>query len=136
MNRIKNPKPNKPNTIDGTPARLLIDVRIILVNKESLAYSLRYIAEQTPSGTVIIIIISVTAIVPKIAGKIPPSVILFLGSSKINSTEILPIPCITIFPIRSSNAATRKKNIILIIQIAVNPAISVFFYEVLTFYSH
>ena len=38
---MKNPNPNNPKTIDGTPARLFIDVRIIRVKKVSLAYSFK-----------------------------------------------------------------------------------------------
>jgi hypothetical protein len=41
MNKIKNPSPNNPNTIDGTPARLFIEVLIIRVKNVSVAYSLR-----------------------------------------------------------------------------------------------
>ena len=46
----KNARPNRPNTILGTPAKVLIQIRIRLIIFPSRAYSQRYIAAMTPNG--------------------------------------------------------------------------------------
>src|SRR5580765_2833375 len=69
---MKNPSPNNPNTIEGTPARLLMAPRITRVTGEPLrAYSVRYSAVITPTGTTQIVINTTSAAVPKIIGNTP-----------------------------------------------------------------
>ncbi|MNI65245.1 hypothetical protein D3C73_1207390 [compost metagenome] len=54
-----------------------------------MAYSRRYTAASTPNGVTIIAMINVIITVPKIAGKIPPSVFASRGSSLRNSQTLL-----------------------------------------------
>ena len=69
---MKNPSPNSPNTIDGTPARLLIAPRITRVTADcDRAYSFKYTAVVTPTGTTQSVINTTNANVPKIIGNTP-----------------------------------------------------------------
>ena len=69
----------------GTPARLLIEMRMALTIGPALAYSRKYNAASTPNGTTTIDMISVIATVPQIAGNTPPSVFASRGSADRNS---------------------------------------------------
>jgi hypothetical protein len=91
-NNTKMPRPNRPYTIEGIPARLIIAIRIALVQRLSLAYSDRYIAAATPSGHTNIVVSNVRYTVPRIAGKIPPERIPSEGKSIRNSIEIAGTP--------------------------------------------
>ena len=82
---IKNPKPNTPNTIEGTPARLFTHILIKATVFPCFAYSFKYTAAITPKGSTAILIIKTIKIVPKIAGNTPPSVFESLGLSDKNS---------------------------------------------------
>ncbi|MNI41657.1 hypothetical protein D3C73_959150 [compost metagenome] len=73
----------------GTPARLFTAMRITRVRVFCLAYSRRYTAASTPNGVTIIAMIRVIITVPKMAGKIPPSVFASRGSSLRNSQTLL-----------------------------------------------
>ncbi|MNX98498.1 hypothetical protein D3C86_1309120 [compost metagenome] len=64
-------------------------IRMIRVRVFCLAYSRRYTAASTPNGVTIIAMINVIITVPKIAGKIPPSVFASRGSSERNSQILL-----------------------------------------------
>ena len=79
--RQKNPSPKTPNTIEGTPAKLLTAIRTKRTITPCFAYSFRYTAASTPKGTTAILIIKTMNTVPKIAGKMPPSVLASRGSS-------------------------------------------------------
>ncbi len=65
--------PNSPYTTEGTPARLTIAKRISLTSLPARAYSLRYTAAATPTGTEIRAVSVTRAVVPTIAGSRPPS---------------------------------------------------------------
>ena len=72
MNRCNEPppcltkiaSPNIPNTIEGTPAKLVTRAWISLVVFVGLAYSSRYIAAPTDIGIAEIMAINITHIVP------------------------------------------------------------------------
>ena len=83
-------------------------------------------AEDTPKGNESKIMMNVTATVPNIAGKIPPSVILFFGELKINSGLITPIPSIMIFTIRSARTISKNKNSNRVKFMKIKPGISFF----------
>ncbi|MNG10249.1 hypothetical protein D3C81_1282290 [compost metagenome] len=72
----------------GTPARLFTAIRIRRVTGPWRAYSRRYTAASTPNGVTITAMIRVIITVPKIAGKIPPSVLASRGSSLRNSQTL------------------------------------------------
>lgn len=103
--------------MEGTPERLRIDIRISLVIRLLEAYSLRKMAQPIPKGTDKTAVITVTINVPTIAGKIPPSVIPFLGIVVRNSQEIFPAPLLTrskiiinnIKPTRPIDALKKRK---------------------------
>jgi hypothetical protein len=76
--RIESPKPNlftnnaipkRPNTIDGTPARLFVICFIIFFGLHLHIHS--YIAANTPTGKAKIILVKTKQSVPIIAGKTP-----------------------------------------------------------------
>jgi len=69
---------------------LLTEILINRVIKPCFAYSRKYTAAMTPNGVTIIDIIITIITVPKIAGKIPPSVLASRGSSVKNSTTLTP----------------------------------------------
>ena len=77
----KKPRPNTPNTIEGTPARLLTAMRTMRTSAPCFAYSRKYSAASTPRGTTMRLIMRTIITVPKMAGKIPPSVFDSRGSS-------------------------------------------------------
>jgi hypothetical protein len=79
------PRPKRPKTIDGTPARVIIANRILLVKRVCRAYSERYTALAMPRGNAVSMVPNNRYKVPTMAGKIPPSEPLFLGKPDINS---------------------------------------------------
>src|SRR6185295_5169406 len=80
MAYMKNPNPNTPKTIEGTPARLLTAILTRRTKAPCLAYSRRYSAASTPKGTTARLMTMTIMTVPKMAGNIPPSVLASLGS--------------------------------------------------------
>ena len=50
---MKNAKPNRPNTIDGTPARVPTHMRKTEATRPFRAYSAKYIAAIIPRGAAI-----------------------------------------------------------------------------------
>jgi hypothetical protein len=72
---------------------------ISLVSKVSLAYSFKYIAAQTPIGSVIKIAQKTIERVPTIAGKIPPLLIPFVGIAVKNSKDMAEYPFFIIIKI-------------------------------------
>ena len=58
----------------GTPARLLMLIRMMLNTQPLFAYSRMYNAAMTPNGITAIDMIKVITIVPQSAGKNPPSI--------------------------------------------------------------
>ena len=69
----------------GTPARLLIAMRMALTMTPDLAYSRRYSEASTPNGTTAKVMINVIVTVPQMAGKTPPSLLASRGSATRNS---------------------------------------------------
>ncbi|MNZ40128.1 hypothetical protein D3C78_576340 [compost metagenome] len=63
-------------------------MRMMRVSRPCLAYSRRYTAASTPNGVTITAMIRVIITVPKIAGKMPPSVLASRGSSLTNSHSL------------------------------------------------
>ncbi len=62
---MKKPSPNRPKTIDGTPARLLTAMRTSLASRErGDAYSFKKIAVAMPTGTPASVISKVMKTVP------------------------------------------------------------------------
>ena len=87
MTYTKKPSPKTPNTMDGTPARLLTAMRTARTSGPCLAYSRRYSAATTPNGTTTMLMMMTIITVPKMAGKTPPSVLASRGSSQKNSQK-------------------------------------------------
>src|SRR5665648_435155 len=83
--------PNSPNTIDGVPARLLIAIFISQTLRFSLAYSFRYMADNTPRGSAIAMERPMSITVPTMAGNMPPAVMRCLGGLVKNSIERCPV---------------------------------------------
>ena len=71
-NRTNKPNPKRPYTTEGIPARLMIAIRITLVQRLSGAYSAMYIPAAIPKGTENIAVPMVSQKVPMMAGRIPP----------------------------------------------------------------
>ena len=94
-NMTKAPTPNRACTIEGTPARLMMARLMARVNQLSGAYSLRYNAAATPTGTEISNATPTSHTVPSNAGKIPPSVMPLVGLENRNSREMMPLPLTT-----------------------------------------
>jgi hypothetical protein len=67
------PKPNRPKTIEGTPARLRIARRTKRMSLPSRAYSLRYTAELTPTARARLIAPATSSSVPAMHGQMPPA---------------------------------------------------------------
>jgi hypothetical protein len=65
-------------------------MRIVRVSAPCRAYSCRYSAARIPNGVTITDIRITISTVPKIAGKIPPSVFDSRGSVETNSTSLAP----------------------------------------------
>ena len=85
--------------MEGTPARLLTAMRTDRVSRERAgAYSCRYTAVATPTGTTATVISNTMASVPNSAGKIPPWVIPSVGAVKKNESDSRRPPCITTSP--------------------------------------
>lgn len=78
--------------MEGTPAKFLIEARIMFVRRDGLAYSFRYMAQATPKGTENRVVIKVSRTVPIMAGKIPPCVIPFVGKENKNFIDKLENP--------------------------------------------
>jgi hypothetical protein len=97
--------PKRPNTIEGTPDRFRMDMRMILFRIPSFAYSFKYMAHPMPSGMDDTAVITVTRKVPTIAGSMPPSVMPFLGIVVRKLQLILEIPLLVI----SYRIMTRKR---------------------------
>jgi len=89
-------KPKSPKTTEGTPAKLLILIRIIFTTILLGEYSQIYIAQANPKGTAKTIEPNVKYKVPIITGATPPSVIAFLGGCVKNSHEITCKPRVNI----------------------------------------
>jgi hypothetical protein len=68
--------------MEGTPARLFTAMRTMRTSTLWVAYSRRYRAASTPVGTTTRVIRNTIITVPKIAGKMPPSVLASRGSSQ------------------------------------------------------
>ena len=64
---------------------MLTAIRTALTNVPWRAYSRRYSAASTPSGVTMTLMIITIITVPKMAGKMPPSVFDSRGSSDTNS---------------------------------------------------
>jgi hypothetical protein len=64
--------PNKPNIIEGTPARQSVPKRISLVTLDSRVNSTRYTEVQIPKGAATMIANTGNRIVPISIGNIPP----------------------------------------------------------------
>jgi hypothetical protein len=77
----KNANPNNPKIIEGTPARQSVPKRIIRLTRLSRVYSMRKMAVPTPKGTEKKIATRMSAKVPIIVVRIPPSRPILLGDS-------------------------------------------------------
>jgi hypothetical protein len=75
--------------MEGMPARLFTAMRTNRTKVPCLAYSLRYNAASTPNGTTAMLMMMTIITVPKMAGKMPPSVLASRGSS-VNTFQTLP----------------------------------------------
>jgi hypothetical protein len=84
----KKPRPKRPNTTEGTPARQLMPTRIMRMKVPCLAYSVRYTAEITPRGRATEMAPRVRYRVPRMAGMIPPRVMESRGGWVRNSQEM------------------------------------------------
>jgi hypothetical protein len=78
----KKTNPNNPKMIEGTPARQSVPKRIIRLVLLSLVYSLKKMAVPTPRGAPTMMATAVSAAVPMMVEKIPPSRPIFLGESR------------------------------------------------------
>ena len=81
----KNVRPNKPKTIEGTPARFAIERRVSVTQADDPPYSCRYTALATPSGSAITRAPAERKKVPTRQGQMPPSLIMLRGGSVRNS---------------------------------------------------
>jgi hypothetical protein len=81
----KRPNPNNPYTMDGTPAMFTMESLIRRVSLLLLAYSVKYMAARTPTGSEKRMVPPMRRRVPTMAGKIPPSRPPWRGKSVKNS---------------------------------------------------
>ena len=101
--------PNRPNTIDGTPLKLLVMMRITLTSQLSRAYSLTWMPDITPSGNATAMLPATRQSVPTIAGRMPPSVIPFSGIEVRNSQLTTPAPLTMMKPRIHTSIATTSR---------------------------
>jgi hypothetical protein len=78
----KKTNPNSPKMMEGTPAKQSVPKRITRLVRLSLVYSLKKMAVPTPKGVATMIATAVSAMVPMIVVKIPPSLPMLLGDSR------------------------------------------------------
>ena len=103
----KNARPKRPNTIEGTPARLATDRRTMSTTGPCLPYSLSHTAQATPKGSAIRMAPAARRKVPRRQGKTPPSVIISRGESKTKPGPRTPTPLIK----RNTQAITRAAQL-------------------------
>lgn len=88
----KKANPNKPKTMDGTPARLATAKVMSFLSGPSFAYSLSQTAQTIPRGSATAIAPMDRIAVPMMQGRIPPSSIIFSGKEERNEGESVPAP--------------------------------------------
>ena len=103
----KKAKPNRPNTIEGTPARLATDRRTISTTGPCLPYSLSHTAQATPKGNAMAMAPAASRKVPTRHGNTPPEVIISRGESSTNSMSSAPMPLTN----RKTQAITRAAQL-------------------------
>ena len=83
--------PNKPNMMEGIPARVSVPKCRTRIRKFCLEYSVRNTAASTPMGTAMISVNTIIKIVLRIMVEIPPTVPPSLGSSRMKmQAQIAP----------------------------------------------